>query len=121
MPGRGSRSGIAAGPQRVEQGGGHAHGNGPAVDVDGHRFAFGPGQGPGTADESVLASPMAGNLVKWVADDGAQLAEGDPVAVLEAMKMETTVRAHRAGTFARAALEPGTAVARQDSLGSIGA
>ena len=62
---------------------------------------------------------MAGNLVKWVADDGAELAEGDPVAVLEAMKMETTVRAHRAGAFARAAVEPGTAVGRGDALGEI--
>ncbi|MCQ2001445.1 ATP-binding protein [Arthrobacter zhaoxinii] len=71
------------------------------------------------ADDAVLASPMAGNLVKWVADDGAELAEGDPVAVLEAMKMETTVRAHRTGAFSRADIEPGTAVGRGDSFGEI--
>ena len=74
----------------------------------------------GSGGEGTLASPMAGNLVKWVADDGARLAEGDPVAVLEAMKMETTVRAHRAGTLTRAELEPGAAVARGASLGRIG-
>ncbi|MER2137235.1 MAG: biotin/lipoyl-containing protein, partial [Arthrobacter sp.] len=73
-----------------------------------------------TADAARLASPMAGNLVKWLADDGAELAEGDPVAVLEAMKMETTVRAHRAGSFVRASLEPGAAVGRGDALGEIG-
>ena len=108
------------------------------IDVDGRAMALGVpsallnalraggGQGSAaagsaaTADADGLASPMSGSLVKWVADDGAQLAEGDPVAVLEAMKMETTVRAHRSGTFARAAVEPGAAVGRGDSLGRIG-
>ncbi|KAD3514979.1 ATP-grasp domain-containing protein [Arthrobacter yangruifuii] len=71
------------------------------------------------ADDAVLASPMAGNLVKWVADDGAEITEGDPVAVLEAMKMETTVRAHRSGVFSRSATEPGAAVRRGDALGEI--
>ncbi|MGW9402849.1 acetyl/propionyl/methylcrotonyl-CoA carboxylase subunit alpha [Arthrobacter sp. NPDC055585] len=75
---------------------------------------------PDTADAARLASPMAGNLVKWLAETGADLAEGDPVAVLEAMKMETTVRAHRAGSFTRASLEPGAAVGRGDALGEIG-
>ncbi|MCC3271060.1 ATP-grasp domain-containing protein [Arthrobacter gengyunqii] len=74
----------------------------------------------GGASAAALSSPMAGNLVKWLADDGAQLAEGDPVAVLEAMKMETTVRAHRGGALHRAAIEPGAAVGRGDSLGRIG-
>ncbi|MCC9195272.1 biotin carboxylase N-terminal domain-containing protein [Arthrobacter sp. zg-Y820] len=81
--------------------------------------AGGDGGSSGGSD-GALASPMAGNLVKWVADDGARLAAGDPVAVLEAMKMETTVRAHRAGTLSRAELEPGATVARGDSLGRIG-
>ena len=82
--------------------------------------ADGAAAAPDTADAARLASPMAGNLVKWLADDGAELAEGDPVAVLEAMKMETTVRAHRSGSFTRASLEPGAAVGRGDALGEIG-
>lgn len=48
-----------------------------------------------------LAAPMNGSLVKWVADDGATVAAGDPIAILEAMKMETTISAHRSGTVAR--------------------
>ncbi|MFZ3415188.1 acetyl/propionyl/methylcrotonyl-CoA carboxylase subunit alpha [Arthrobacter sp. 3Tela_A] len=82
--------------------------------------ANGAAAAPDTADAARLASPMAGNLVKWLADDGAELGEGDPVAVLEAMKMETTVRAHRSGSFTRASLEPGAAVGRGDALGEIG-
>ncbi|WP_136050695.1 acetyl/propionyl/methylcrotonyl-CoA carboxylase subunit alpha [Microbacterium sp. K36] len=51
------------------------------------------------ADPSELRAPAPGTLVRWLVDDGAVVAEGDPVAVLDAMKMETTVTAHRAGTL----------------------
>ena len=52
-----------------------------------------------SADPSELRAPAPGTLVRWLVDDGAVVAEGDPVAVLDAMKMETTVTAHRAGTL----------------------
>lgn len=52
-----------------------------------------------SADSSELRAPAPGTLVRWLVDDGAVVAEGDPVAVLDAMKMETTVTAHRAGTL----------------------
>jgi acetyl-CoA/propionyl-CoA carboxylase biotin carboxyl carrier protein len=55
------------------------------------------------ADPSELRAPVPGTLVRWLADEGASVAEGDPVAVLDAMKMETTVTAHRAGTLAQRA------------------
>ncbi|MCQ6270147.1 ATP-grasp domain-containing protein [Pseudarthrobacter sp. R1] len=66
-----------------------------------------------------LVSPMSGSLVKWLVDTGDQVEAGQPIAVLEAMKMETTVAAHRPGTVARGAQEPGSAVARGDVLASI--
>ncbi|MEE1620911.1 acetyl/propionyl/methylcrotonyl-CoA carboxylase subunit alpha [Zafaria sp. Z1313] len=82
-----------------------------------------PGGGGGAADASsngeVLTAPMNGNLVKWVAEDGAELAAGDPVVVLEAMKMETTVSAHRAGTLVRGGIEPGTGVVRGQEIARI--
>ena len=71
------------------------------------------------ADPSGLLSPMNGNLVKWVAEEGAVVAEGDPVVVLEAMKMETTVTAHRAGTLERGALEVGGGVVRGQLVAKI--
>ncbi|WP_292787916.1 MULTISPECIES: acetyl/propionyl/methylcrotonyl-CoA carboxylase subunit alpha [unclassified Microbacterium] len=52
-----------------------------------------------SADPSELRAPAPGTLVRWLVDDGAVVAEGDPVAVLDAMKMETTITAHRAGTL----------------------
>ena len=52
-----------------------------------------------TGDSSQVTASISGNLVKWVAEDGAEVEADDAVAVLEAMKMETTVTAARAGRF----------------------
>jgi acetyl-CoA/propionyl-CoA carboxylase biotin carboxyl carrier protein len=48
-------------------------------------------------DGDALTSPMQGTIVKLVAADGDEVAEGDPIVVLEAMKMEQPLNAHRAG------------------------
>ncbi|MDQ1601153.1 MAG: acetyl-CoA/propionyl-CoA carboxylase, biotin carboxylase, biotin carboxyl carrier protein [Actinomycetota bacterium] len=53
--------------------------------------------GAATSGDS-LTSPMQGTIVKVVAEDGQQVAAGDPVVVLEAMKMEQPLNAHKAGT-----------------------
>ncbi|MBP2704733.1 ATP-grasp domain-containing protein [Microbispora sp. RL4-1S] len=45
-----------------------------------------------------LVSPMQGTIVKVVASDGDTVAAGDVVVVLEAMKMEQPLTAHKAGT-----------------------
>jgi acetyl-CoA/propionyl-CoA carboxylase biotin carboxyl carrier protein len=50
-----------------------------------------------SANGSTLASPMQGTIVKVAVADGAEVAEGDLVVVLEAMKMEQPLLAHRAG------------------------
>ncbi|MBO1268008.1 ATP-binding protein [Arthrobacter cavernae] len=49
--------------------------------------------------ESALVSQMAGTVVKWLVEPGTEVAAGDPLVVLEAMKMETQLSAHRAGTL----------------------
>jgi acetyl-CoA/propionyl-CoA carboxylase biotin carboxyl carrier protein len=67
-------------------------------------------------DDADLASPMSGSLVKWVAEEGEHVEAGQPVAVLEAMKMETVGPAHRSGALARGPQEPGAAVGRGDVL-----
>ncbi|MFC7331247.1 biotin/lipoyl-containing protein, partial [Marinactinospora rubrisoli] len=45
-----------------------------------------------------LVSPMQGTVVKVVAEDGAEVAEGDTIVVIEAMKMEQPLTAHKSGT-----------------------
>lgn len=55
------------------------------------------------SDPTALRSPVPGTLVRWLVDDGAEVAEGDPVAVIDAMKMETSVTAHRPGALSQRA------------------
>ena len=71
-------------------------------------------------DDAELTAPMAGSLVKWLVASGDAVEAGQPVAVVEAMKMESTVAAHRSGIFSRGPKEPGTAVARGEVLANIG-
>ncbi|MEI2277619.1 ATP-grasp domain-containing protein [Paenarthrobacter ilicis] len=60
--------------------------------------------------ESALVSTMAGTVVKWLVEPGGTVKNGDPLVVLEAMKMETQLTAHRAGTLADVAAAPGEVV-----------
>jgi acetyl-CoA/propionyl-CoA carboxylase biotin carboxyl carrier protein len=49
--------------------------------------------------ESGVLAPMAGTLITWLVADGQAVAAGDPLVVMEAMKMETTIVADGAGTL----------------------
>lgn len=65
---------------------------------------------------SPLAAPLAGNIVKVIVAPGQAVKEGDLVAVLEAMKMETEVRASQSGTVSSVAVKAGDSVAVGDTL-----
>ncbi|MDG9704852.1 biotin carboxylase N-terminal domain-containing protein [Streptomyces sp. DH37] len=52
--------------------------------------------GPAASGDA-LASPMQGTIVKVAVEEGQQVSEGDLIVVLEAMKMEQPINAHRAG------------------------
>jgi acetyl-CoA/propionyl-CoA carboxylase biotin carboxyl carrier protein len=62
------------------------------------------------ASGNALASPMQGTIVKVAVAEGDTVAEGDLVVVLEAMKMEQPLNAHRAGVVTNLAAEVGAAV-----------
>ena len=93
-----------------------------AIEIDGRRVQLGlpavllqglaaaGGQGAGAAapaeaavDAAAVTSPIAGNLHAWKVADGDTVQEGDVIAVMEAMKMEMQVTAHRSGRVALAA------------------
>ncbi|WP_347138149.1 biotin carboxylase N-terminal domain-containing protein [Paracoccus sp. SSK6] len=87
-----------------------------AIEIDGRRHELGLPAGilaavpSGTAteaapqaDEAAVIAPVPGTLTAWQVDDGASVEAGQPVAVMEAMKMETRVEAHRAGRITLAA------------------
>ena len=50
---------------------------------------------------------MQGTIVKVVVEEGQEVAEGDTVVVIEAMKMEQPLKAHRSGTVSGLTAEVG--------------
>ncbi len=70
---------------------------------------------PAPSGESIDA-PLAGNIFKVNVRPGDQVAEGDVVIILEAMKMETEVRASSAGTVSKVNVSEGDSVAVGDAL-----
>jgi acetyl-CoA/propionyl-CoA carboxylase biotin carboxyl carrier protein len=88
------------------------------------------GGGPGSAgaaagasgakDEGAVTAPVAGTLAAWRADDGATVVAGDAIAAIEAMKMETVVRASRDGVVHLSGLSAGDAVERGQELARVG-
>ncbi|MET0640919.1 MAG: biotin/lipoyl-containing protein, partial [Jiangellaceae bacterium] len=58
-----------------------------------------------------LTSPMQGTIVKVVVEEGKQVEAGELVVVLEAMKMEQPINAHKAGIVTGLAAEVGATVA----------
>ncbi|MEV4776993.1 acetyl/propionyl/methylcrotonyl-CoA carboxylase subunit alpha [Microbacterium sp. LWH12-1.2] len=102
------------------------------VEIDGRRVMLGlpltllAGFGQGVTvgpeasgpDPRELRAPAPGTIVRWLVGEGAEVAEGTPVAVIDAMKMETTVAAHRAGTLSARA-DVGSAVMADGLLAVI--
>ncbi|GAA1104474.1 biotin carboxylase N-terminal domain-containing protein [Nesterenkonia jeotgali] len=66
-----------------------------------------------------LTSPMQGTIVKVAAKDGAKVAEGDLVLVLEAMKMEQPITAHKAGRLKGLKAKAGSTVTAGQVVASI--
>ncbi|MBH0121167.1 acetyl/propionyl/methylcrotonyl-CoA carboxylase subunit alpha, partial [Rhodococcus sp. CX] len=64
----------------------------------------------GKASGDAVTAPMQGTVVKVAVTEGQEVAEGDLIAVLEAMKMENPVTAHKAGVVTGLAVEPGAAI-----------
>jgi acetyl-CoA/propionyl-CoA carboxylase biotin carboxyl carrier protein len=65
--------------------------------------------GPATTGDT-LTSPMQGTIVKVAVEEGQQVNEGDLIVVLEAMKMEQPLNAHKSGTVTNLTAQVGTAL-----------
>ncbi|HTD34036.1 MAG TPA: biotin/lipoyl-containing protein, partial [Candidatus Elarobacter sp.] len=63
-----------------------------------------------------VVSPMHGVVVEIAVAPGAAVAEGDVVAVIEAMKMMNEIRAHKAGTVSAVHVQPGATVEARTPL-----
>jgi acetyl-CoA/propionyl-CoA carboxylase biotin carboxyl carrier protein len=116
------------------------------VEVSGKRFdvkvvgeavgvvagAAGPAAGPGGApkrerkagggggsNKAELESPLQGSIFKVNVEKGAEVAEGDLICIIEAMKMENEITAHRSGKVTALPISVGDAVASGDPLVTI--
>jgi len=77
------------------------------------------GKAGAAASGDSLTSPMQGTIVKVAVEDGAQVEAGDLIVVLEAMKMEQPLNAHKAGTITGLAAAVGEVVTAGQSLCEI--
>ena len=88
-------------PKRLVAAGGHAAARAPKRKA--HAAASGP------AGNSVK-SDMQSTVVKIAVSEGDKVAEGDLVIVLEAMKMEQPIKAHKSGTVGKISAEIGSTI-----------
>jgi acetyl-CoA/propionyl-CoA carboxylase biotin carboxyl carrier protein len=95
-------------------------GNGGAPAAGGRRAprrerkAGGAGGGGDT-----LSSPLQGNVFKVLVEQGAEVEEGTLICIIEAMKMENEITAHKAGTVSELPIQEGAAVTTGDTLAVI--
>jgi acetyl-CoA/propionyl-CoA carboxylase biotin carboxyl carrier protein len=81
------------------------------------RGARSAGGGGGGGD--TLASPLQGTVLKVAVEAGAAVEEGALICVIEAMKMENEITAHKAGTVAQLPVAVGASVSAGDTLAVI--
>jgi acetyl-CoA/propionyl-CoA carboxylase biotin carboxyl carrier protein len=75
--------------------------------------------GGGGASRESLPSPLQGTVFKVAIEKGAEVAEGDLICVIEAMKMENEIVAHRAGKVEELNIAEGDSVSSGDVLAVI--
>ncbi|MHB8694028.1 MAG: acetyl/propionyl/methylcrotonyl-CoA carboxylase subunit alpha [Solirubrobacteraceae bacterium] len=113
-PFSGGGAAVAAGVGVGSNGGGAAVKRAPRRAVG----SSGAGAG-GAAGGDALVSPMQGTILKVAVEAGATVAEGDLVCVIEAMKMENEITAHKSGTVAELPIAVGASVTSGDTLAVI--
>ncbi|HEX2392811.1 MAG TPA: acetyl-CoA carboxylase biotin carboxylase subunit [Solirubrobacterales bacterium] len=76
------------------------------------------GGGPSASSES-LPSPLQGTVLKVAVEQGAEVSEGDLICVIEAMKMENEIAAHRSGKVTSLSVSEGSAISSGDVIAVI--
>jgi oxaloacetate decarboxylase alpha subunit len=91
---------------------------------------FDPAAGAATAEaaspvsapdgaSTVIPAPVAGTLLRYAVNEGAQVASGDTVVIIESMKMELEIKATVSGTV-HFLVQPGVQIASQQPIAEIG-
>jgi acetyl-CoA/propionyl-CoA carboxylase biotin carboxyl carrier protein len=71
------------------------------------------------ATGDTLTSPLQGNVFKVLVEAGATVQEGALIAIIEAMKMENEITAHKAGTIKELPIAEGGSVSAGDTIAVI--
>ncbi len=87
-------------------------GSGPATAVKAPPRKRGGGKGSSAVSGDAVTAPMQGTIIKVAVSDGDTVAAGDLVVVLEAMKMENPVTAHKDGTITGLSAVQGSSVSQ---------
>ena len=85
-------------------------GSAPAARPSARRSGGGAAAAAAGGGAAALTAPMQGTIVKVAVSDGDQVQEGDTIVVVEAMKMEQPLQAHKSGTVAGLSVEVGATV-----------
>jgi len=93
--------------------------NGAPTSMGGAAAAAPAAGGAAPTGGEPMNAPLAGNIWKVLVQPGQQVAEGDVVVILEAMKMETEIRAAKSGTVGAVNVKAGDSVAVGDCLLTI--
>ncbi|MFU8779686.1 MAG: biotin/lipoyl-containing protein [Kiritimatiellia bacterium] len=103
--------------------------DGDALVVDGKRYQIAvrareeqaeSAESGETSDAETITAPMPGNVFKLICSEGDAVSEGDVLVILEAMKMEVPIKAHRKGIVASVAVSTGDTVQSGQVLVTIG-
>jgi acetyl-CoA/propionyl-CoA/long-chain acyl-CoA carboxylase, biotin carboxylase, biotin carboxyl carrier protein len=98
-------------------GGAPVNGAAPAGRAAPRRAERAAGGGGGGADE--LVSPLQGNMWKVLVEQGQTVEEGQLVCIIEAMKMENEITAHKAGTIEQLAVKEGDPISSGATIAVI--
>jgi acetyl-CoA/propionyl-CoA carboxylase biotin carboxyl carrier protein len=79
----------------------------------------GAAAGGGGGASEVLSSPIQGTVLKVAAERGQEIEEGALICVIEAMKMENEITAHRSGKLTELGVSEGSSVATGDTIAKI--
>jgi acetyl-CoA/propionyl-CoA carboxylase biotin carboxyl carrier protein len=75
--------------------------------------------GGAAASSEALPSPLQGTILKVAVAEGAEVSEGDLICVIEAMKMENEITAHRSGKVTSLNVSEGSAIGSGDTIAVI--